>query len=498
MNNKNNQVFFDKPEKYEDIINTKYLLEDEPSVIEVENGIALPLKPIQSSVNYFQGGICDHNGVFLAGHVSNVNDKNFTHWRIFNQSYEVDYGNLNKINETVIYGGVLLPHFGHFITESFSRLWFCIQNKENYKIIFFNFENNNKIYYENILKTIGLSSKNCILITTPTQFDKIIIPEQTLYLMSGYRKECQSVYDFIISQIEPKSFKKIYLSRKKLNFCNSTREVYFEDFYRKRGFEIIYPETLSFTEQVSIINGAEEIVCTVGTLVHLTFFCKKNVKLTILGRTNNKPTNYACMFSIQMREIDAYFVDITYNFLPTDFNGCTLFIGPTKYWIEYLDKYKLSYEDDEVSFDIHVKPYIFDYLLEWARKYSNYNNYHIIRNYTLPDVIYSILETFLGAEINTEILSERDDVIKMKNYIKKDISELTGINYSEEVKNDVMQLLNNSGIQQNLQKLATQTQANFKGAQNEVLDLQNKNNILNQKCNELEKRIMELEKKISN
>lgn len=495
--NKEKQAFFNMKKETEDILSTNFLKNQSCDTEIVNNGYVLPLT---ISNNLKSGGVCDSKFGFIAGFINDLNAKNDPNWLAYLNSY-VPKSEPIKRNEVVIFGGILMDEFGHVLRDSYTRLWYIIQNSQiNHKVVFLNMLGQNGLKFEQLLGAIGLKKERYEVITQPTQFNKIIVPEQSLIIMNYYKKECLIPFDTIISKIKPANFKKIYLSRSKYNRTVSFSEEYFENFYKKRGFEIIYPETLPFFEQVSIINGADEIVCTAGTLVHMTFFCKSNVKVTILGRTYNSFEHKAFrswLFSLQIRKIEAYFVDVSNNFLPAEFSNSIFFYGPTKYWIDYLNTNNIPYEPDEVSFDIHVKPHIYDYLIEWSKHNSNLNNYNWIRNNTLFDVVKTIQRTFLDTEIKTKQIPERDDIVKMQHYIKHLQSNINTINETKQVDSA-------TPIQQNLEKLATQTQSNFKNAQNAMTDLNNKINIqnqnmhiLNEKQKKLEQYVVLLEKRIS-
>lgn len=412
-------MFCDNPIRFDKLCSKKYLIDKPIGVIGVENGIILPCRKIKNTIQKSEGGVTNQFGEFIAGHKTYL-DANSTiiGWDCI-RSYKPEI-DIVKENQTVIFGGCLIVQFGHFITEGFSRLWYLIQNPElDYKIIFLTFPGYNIFKFENILNSIGIKKDQYEIITKPTQFKKIIIPEQSIYIGSGYLKEHQLIYDAIISRTKPSEFKKIYLSKSKFHINNSVREVYFEEFYQKRGFEIIYPETLTFIEQVAILNGADEVVCTMGTIQHLTFFCRNHVKVTIMAREyNSGPINVLGMFSLQMRNTDSYFVDIALNFLPTTVTNSIYLHGPTKHWVKYLDSQKIPYEASEISFDKHVKPFIYDYLINWTNHYiKNPNAYSKIKNQTLPDLINNIQKTFLCEANNMKNFPERDDVINMQNQI---------------------------------------------------------------------------------
>lgn len=457
------QMFFDNPQKYNNLCETNYLIETPAKVTEVEDGIILPLRWTDEKKEQPEGGVCDKNGGFIAGHIFNYDVSEFKHGHSCLNSYTINEDVLS-INETVIYGGLCLDHFGHFITESFSRLWYFAKNNDiKFKLVFIVLPGKKNILFSKILYNLGLTDNDFEIILKPTRFSKIIVPEQTLYYAGGYRKEAKYIYDFCIHKASAnidnkfinKSYSKVYLSKSKYFESNSTREKYFEDFYKKRGFEIIYPETLSFLEQVYIVSCADEIVCVTGTLIHLTFFCRENTVVTILSRTNDRPSNPLGIFSLQLRELESYFVDISINFLPVHYNRSSFFWGPTKHWVNYLNSRNIEYSMDEISWDIHVKPYVYDYLISWAENnHNSADSFQRVKNATFPDFINGIYTTFLDSELDVSKFPESDVIVKLKEENKKLKNETQSLKENNQIVKDEQQKLkeNNQLLKDEQQK----------------------------------------------
>lgn len=79
--------------------------------------------------------------------------------------------------------------------------------------------------------------------------------------------------------------KKIYLSRKN-QAVRKFNEQEVIDVLETKEFEIIYPENLSFLEQVALFNGAEYIVAPTGAALTNLVYCKPNTKAICLISTN--------------------------------------------------------------------------------------------------------------------------------------------------------------------------------------------------------------------
>lgn len=425
------RLFVENKALWKPVCEQNYLIPSPCGVQEVEEGILLPLrvcKDIDTINAAFEGGVCDKNGKFIAGHERGTPDRKPIINLSCQRSYSVETP-LHRRHETVVYGGVLFWHFGHMMTEGITRLWWLADHKEtSLKIVFLDLPYGGGFRYHSILETMGLTAEQYEIIAEPTQFDNVIVPNESLFLWAGYHLEAQKIFDLMISKVTPGADKKVYLSRTQLEKQDGINEEYFESFYRNRGYRIVYPEQLPFSEQISILSGADEVVCTRGTLSLMIPFCRRQAKVIILERSPGFKLWPSYMFPIQMRNLDAYFVDVGVNFLPAGYVGLnTYFYGPTPQWKEFLDAQGITYDPEEISMDLHVKPYLLDYLVKWAQTYSRPGVFVSIKNSDIIDVINGIYRVFLNDSVDKKKFAERDDMVKLRREnaaLKKNVETL--------------------------------------------------------------------------
>ena len=93
-----------------------------------DNATILPLQKFENDNLLFgRGGVVDKNGAYI--------DKSGIQQRIFN-SY--DFKNSFFVNQKVVYCGYFVHHWGHFLVEGVSRLWYFLKNDSTVdKYIFF-------------------------------------------------------------------------------------------------------------------------------------------------------------------------------------------------------------------------------------------------------------------------------------------------------------------------------------------------------------------------
>ena len=77
---------------------------------------------------------------------------------------------VKKINKTVIYGGLISNHWGHFLVDFTTRLWFTLINKDNNPIAFVVRERQHIELLSNILRfleLLGIKKDRILLISEP-------------------------------------------------------------------------------------------------------------------------------------------------------------------------------------------------------------------------------------------------------------------------------------------------------------------------------------------
>lgn len=402
----------------------------------IENGYILPLREIESTsskVNRLnEGGVQSESGKFVAGHKRDMSDS-------LNMSVVKTYPieeNVRYDDRTVVYGGLLIDIFGHCITEVLSRLWYVIDFKQNLPIVFLTQNTNKEIpnYFFSIMELLGVNKERIIIAKEIVQYKKIIVPDQALVLFVGFNKKMKMVYDQMtdsalrICNEDKKNNRKIYLSRSLFPKKDCFNEEWFEEFYKKRGYDIIYPETLPLYEQIAVIAGAQDVVCTAGTLSHLLLFASEGTKATILLRQNEDGALAPQFLVNQLKQIDVSWVDVSCNILPTTHAGGVFLIGPTREFKDYLCSNKIKFDENEINIDFDDNV-LWRYIQAWLSCYSkNGYAYKRLKNIDFFDFVNN-----MSSVIKRKSLSRKDMETPNKD---KRIVQLEKIEkqYGEEIK----------------------------------------------------------------
>lgn len=398
MESNNNRLFVRNRAEWEKVCSQNYYSDRELTVTTAKNAIVLPTKIIDDSKGILKGGICDENFNFLAGFFRYGN--NVPGYTAITSSYSVDKSDIAVCDETVIFGGVLFGHFGHIILECMNRLWWCIENPDcNFKIVFTTLWGK-KNWIMDFFTLLDIHHDRIMFIDQPTQFKEIIIPEESVYGWKEYTDKYLVPHKKLIQNSTincKKKISKIYLTRRlfsgQLKYCN---EIYFENFYKQQGYEIISPESLPLNEQIALIANADEIATTLGTLSHLAVFAKPGTKFTILTRVSDQILIPQCLIN-QAAQIDYLFVDPSMNYLFSHrVQGVVLF-GTSECWKSYVENYFKEKWDEKNN----TTPEVFwNYLLEWVSFYSNPKKYSQIANWKIFDMLNQINNVLFGRTLD--------------------------------------------------------------------------------------------------
>lgn len=177
------------------------------------------------------------------------------------------------------YVGPLHRHFGHCLTESFSRIWALGRkevNPDRFVILpeARSEEERNRFkeegawgWQKDALDYVGLYQP--MFVTEPTIFERLVVPEQASILFSDFHHPEHVEY---LDRIRRSTFgessaaRKIFYSRGS-GFGSVAGEKYLGTFLEENGYETITPEELSFAEQLSIARESKNCLWSAGVSV---------------------------------------------------------------------------------------------------------------------------------------------------------------------------------------------------------------------------------------
>lgn len=192
--------------------------------------------------------------------------------------YSID--NCLEIRQPCLYGGILFNHFGHFVSESLSRLYaYPLVREANPFVLFYPswgrpdyLEKDN--YVNQILTGFGIPADRIILLDQIAKIKEIVIPTQRYGWGLIHRVDevfIEFARTFKFTQKFPTGLEneeRIYVSRSRLR--NSGRQIgdkLFELYLEQEGYKIFYPEDHTIAEQLTVYACAQRLIFSEGSAV---------------------------------------------------------------------------------------------------------------------------------------------------------------------------------------------------------------------------------------
>lgn len=199
------------------------------------------------------------------------------------EEIDVDY-----CDEDVVYIGFMRGHYGHFLVDSAVRLWALCEEECAGKKLLITFEEVTPFIIE-LFDYLEVDKTRFLLPKRPTRFRSILVPELSYFPCTYIAEEYLSPFNEVVKKVnlDKPIYDKLYLSR--IHFSQGKRELGekdIQDIFEKNGYKVLYPEELSFQEQVWYYKNCKTIVTTNGTIAHNILFAPDRTELIILNRFN--------------------------------------------------------------------------------------------------------------------------------------------------------------------------------------------------------------------
>lgn len=238
---------------------------------------------------------------------------------------ELPTTNINKSNNTIIFIGTFYSIWGHAITDSIKKIWFLFTEEgrlllKNGAKIGFIFHDKGDSYTLNVIEKTGINPNDIVEIKEPTQFKNVYIPDNSIIYKPEdetryFTKEYTEIINRIINcynltytpQIKEK-YNKVYFSRRKI-YQNGRDwgENNIERIFRNLGYKIMYPEKLSFFEQIHILRNCSHFATTEGSISHTIIFCKPHTKIELIRKCNR--LNFHQLMINEAAQLDVTYID---------------------------------------------------------------------------------------------------------------------------------------------------------------------------------------------
>lgn len=356
----------------------------------IENGMILPHKRGIPGHEFWGGaGIVNSKGEYISN--------SFIHagWGTL---YTPPLESIQYRSETVIYLGMFYPVWGHVLTDNIRRMWFLksdIFKKElkNCPLVYVSWRGLPLEQYPNfqrLLEIMEVDVNEFQAIEQPTQFDKIIFPDDSFTPAFKFTNEyCETIdyiRNFALRNRTSTASKKIYYFYGR----GQIGEERLAEYFRSKGYEIVSPEKLSLEEQLNLLINCESFASTLGSISHNSIFLPNKTETIFIPRASYFTSAYQKILN-QVNDCKCNYVDSTLSIFSKKTPRANCFIISEQLKRFFGDKFN-GYEDDD-----------FKIFLQYAKKFLGKSN-------VIDPKTEAAYKSFLPGFI--EQLLKREDLIK--------------------------------------------------------------------------------------
>lgn len=290
---------------------------ENPAVWRGKNATILPLRrQAEDNLLFGRGGVVDENGNTCRFPVSRPG------------AVCLPAGKEDERDETVVYCGYLVNHWGHFLIEGVTRLWYFLENDPGVdKYVFFLDENEEREIRANYREFLDCWAFGSIWrsSTPPRLTGRSSSRELGLYCRRRYTPKLLKVYDTVANNAVPdpnwERPAKIYYSRSQFKKGMPFESGFdtLDDFFRRNGYTILYPEKVPLGRMISYIRNADVVASLSGSLPHNMLFARPGQKLEIVERLTINVDNQVGINRIM--DLDVTYIDAHIPIYPVDFAG---------------------------------------------------------------------------------------------------------------------------------------------------------------------------------
>jgi len=243
----------------------------------VEDAIFVP--PVETSERgRFEGALLTRDGGPIPAAQSQRRFGAFGEQLIGSLSSPVELEPQRTVDEEVVYLGWYIGHFGHFLLESLARVWVLNQITPSTKVVF-HVERERDLGGTtlHILEAFGVPRERILLLDTQTLLRRVVVPEPLYEISHAAHERMALPFQRVAASIVGTADlfdQPVYLSRRLLPSTKRTivGEFEMEEMFRENGFLVAHPETMTFEDQVRLVNRHRDIFTSSGSAAYLSLF----------------------------------------------------------------------------------------------------------------------------------------------------------------------------------------------------------------------------------
>jgi len=214
--------------------------------------------------------------------------------RVWGRSADGSYQDPTRtVTDAITYGGFLDGHYGHFLLESLSRLWW-LRRAGVESILWHSWNPRVTAWQREIFELAGISPERFVYVSEPVRVRHITIADPGFVIGAAFHPIHAESLELIQFKA-PVAGKKVWLSRAALppGSAQIGGEAHIEESLRRQGWTIAHPEALSLSQKIELLAEAETIAGIEASAFHLLILARDcRAKIRILVRRSHLHPSY--------------------------------------------------------------------------------------------------------------------------------------------------------------------------------------------------------------
>lgn len=172
------------------------------------------------------------------------------------------------LDGTYVLLGSMHRHWGHAILEGLTRLW--VKSRLSSPVKWLVYEAGVQPFAKDLLRLAGIPEGDVVHAGAHDKVERLIVPDIGMRSHRWITTAQTDSWSLIRSECNPS--RRVYLSRSGVGLRKCVDEPEVEDIFRRAGWEVIRPESLSVAQQVSLAGECAQLAGLVGSQMYLAAF----------------------------------------------------------------------------------------------------------------------------------------------------------------------------------------------------------------------------------